>query len=873
MGITKDTKKGTNMYKVALIQNQSEMSHYGYADARPLLQEFNDIRPILQESKYDIHLYTAENIDELIYEIERSEFDAVIFGSNALNDKTIRTEVQSSRFAEAFPRFLNKEKGCLILHQLRLGEFGRDGNEGPYLFNWDKISGEDNAEFIDFLKNDLGVDWVKTAKIEKIDDAMTIRVSDKKNSLELRLNNEKTKVKLIIDDNRTDEFVAKNEENGKLNIYEGSNIRFLPPKLNKVQPFARNRSEDNKNGKLISTVIKDRHTIWLYPDNVDISKIELQCLSFPSLPGLYWHYWDNVDNSEWDIHLYDVEPNDTQRPLIISSKEAEKFRIVLSALPLDWQKQKSLLKNIITYVVEGRHYTAILKDSNKTSVAFEYLIKSLRSQKFPFELYDIEKLRLLRRNIENEIHKTVVLGPFVDKDILGDELNSLIERYALDGKVRLIGIDQHDKLLKKFYVAGRERFALRLLNKIEMNIEKELREDKNGYIDGSFWSTTESLQNLSQISIILGIKYKYDVKTLEKTLINANKHDRSGSYDGVFGASCALLWLRGTYLGFNSEDSKRTLAWIREHLKAYDDREKALAYSTLIDIKAADNEDIDQLWQLLQRQHQNVKNLTEIDLIVYLKSAIQINNSDVIDSIMGRLEVLQKDGSWIDLATTAAATITFVDAWKLQKENSALSMSMSSIESIIFKSIIYIQNILESNRNKENTLYPWDNKASTSLKCIHAWLKFEELIDLPIYEMIDSLKGYSGIENQIASGKTALIVLEDIKSENRNISKKNIDLNIKNKILTEQVTKDKKIILQNKILWIYLLISLYIAISIVIYLISNNGNNNNITLTGILKGTFFDNWGSHAVFLGLILAALSAIKWKDIRNFFEGESK
>lgn len=43
------------MYRVALIQNQSEMSHYGYADARPLLQEFG----------YNTFLYTAENIGKI----------------------------------------------------------------------------------------------------------------------------------------------------------------------------------------------------------------------------------------------------------------------------------------------------------------------------------------------------------------------------------------------------------------------------------------------------------------------------------------------------------------------------------------------------------------------------------------------------------------------------------------------------------------------------------------------------------------------------------------------------------------------------------------------------------------------------------------
>ncbi len=87
-----------------------------------------------------------------------------------------------------------------------------------YLFSWDEIPGNDSERLIDFLKQNYSIDWVKTAKIEKIDDGKTIRVSVEKNFLSLSLNNEKTKVNLKIDDGRTNEFIVKTM-NGKLNIY------------------------------------------------------------------------------------------------------------------------------------------------------------------------------------------------------------------------------------------------------------------------------------------------------------------------------------------------------------------------------------------------------------------------------------------------------------------------------------------------------------------------------------------------------------------------------------------------------------------------------------------------------------------------------
>ena len=87
-----------------------------------------------------------------------------------------------------------------------------------YLFNWNEIPGNDNDRLIDFLRKNYGINWVRIAKIEKMDDGKIIRVSVEKNSLSLRLNIEKTKVNLEIDDGRANEFIAK-MESGKLNIY------------------------------------------------------------------------------------------------------------------------------------------------------------------------------------------------------------------------------------------------------------------------------------------------------------------------------------------------------------------------------------------------------------------------------------------------------------------------------------------------------------------------------------------------------------------------------------------------------------------------------------------------------------------------------
>ena len=86
-----------------------------------------------------------------------------------------------------------------------------------YLFSWDNVPGKENGKLMEYLEQNYGVDWVRTAKIEKIDNN-DIRIATEKNFLSLKLNNENTKITLTINKVKTDEFIVK-KENSKLNIY------------------------------------------------------------------------------------------------------------------------------------------------------------------------------------------------------------------------------------------------------------------------------------------------------------------------------------------------------------------------------------------------------------------------------------------------------------------------------------------------------------------------------------------------------------------------------------------------------------------------------------------------------------------------------
>lgn len=736
------------MYEVVLIQNQSEMSHYGYADARPILEEFG----------YQPVLYTAQNIDELATDLTRLKFDAIIFASNALNDKTIRATITSDGFKNSFASFIKNGKGCLILHQYRMAQ--------------------DNIP-----------------------------------------------------------------------------LDFLPNPLSKVQPKGRDKNEKASEGEFYLTSVGKDDTCFLYPHLIQVSDIKSNCMSFRSLKGLYWHYWANVSGEDWNILLYDVDTQGIERPLILTSKESKVSRIVLSSLTLDWQKQKWLFQNILTFIVEGKQDTAILKDSQNVSFGFEYLTECLKAQKYPVRLYDIhQNMNDFKRNIENGIHTVIVFGPFVESKKIDKKITSLIRNCIKDGRVKLLSITT-DEDIKRFYIEGREKIAYRLLHELEFKVQKELF---NGYIDGSFWSTVESLQVLNELSPYT--KSEYDKQILKKVLETANTHDWNGSYDETFGVSCALLWLRGFCLGKDNEDTKRTLKWVRDNLSEHEDRERALAYYTMVYVDLARDDEKFSLKNLLLSQQGKLEHLSEIDLIVYLKSAVKLRTTDIITPIIRTLQKNQKDGFWVDLATTATAAATLLDALTLLKqENTPEYVQIRHIlEQMIFKSIIYIQTTME--KTSESITYPWDDKAGTSLKCIEAWLNFESLIDLPVHELIDALKSYSTGEEIKSSTRTSLKILDELRSENLKLAQEKYKLSGDVQKLSKENQKSRKIFKLNTYLWLTSLSSIYVILSIVIYSIIVGYDT---SVRDIIVGAFINGWLFHIAFLTLIATLFMIIPiWK-----------
>lgn len=735
------------MYRVALIQNQSEMAHYGYADARPLIAELD----------YETDLFTADNIDGLKGLLTRKQFDAIVLGSNALNDKTIRAELASEPFRQSFRSWLSENRGCLVLHQLRLGDL------------------------------------------------------------------------------------------------EDSSLSFLPPPLDSISAVVRPSTEKSADGEITFGQRTQDHILLLYPNQVDPAAVRQTAVGFRSLPALYWHSWRNFNLADWEVVLVDPSSTDGARSLLLSAREPRSYRVVVSALTLDWQKQRPLLQNLLTYIVEGRHNTAVLIDEASRNTAFDYLVGTLQSRKYPFKRYLLSNdAQGLLKHIKSGVHTILVLGPFNDHHQVPKLIADEIDNHVSSGTLKLITVEEKQRAIRRFSVAGRERLALPLLQDAELRIQAELRE---GYIDGSFWSTAETLQTLLDLSETVG-----DYKKFTKPLELANKHDREGSYDEVFGVTCAFLWMRATYFGVDADATKATASWIRARATKYDNREQLLAYLTLLNIGSIQKNEKDALAILLNGL--TPEKLSENDVVVYLRAALAFRHLSAIPGLIATLSKSQIDGAWVDLATTATAITALIDSLDaLRDGHASYGGAKPDIERMIFGGITYIQSALaESLVSGDRQNYPWDGKANTTVKCIQALLRFEKLVDLPIQELVATLDGYNRDSTKLLTTRQALSLLEELKQDNSGLKKDLAKASNEGALLGVKYDRAEQRAKRVALVAVIMPVILYLLITIIVAIFLAGGLSQ---FGSIMKIAFVDGFNVHLTVLAA-LAAYLVVPWSKL---------
>lgn len=118
------------MYRVAIIQNESEMLRSGYTNV--ILK----LKAIPELSHYTFELFNVVNIRKLfqVGEYHLENFDSLIITTNATSDKTVLTTLREKK--EIISNFISSGKGIFIASQKKLStkNYQPDKDEGKTIF-------------------------------------------------------------------------------------------------------------------------------------------------------------------------------------------------------------------------------------------------------------------------------------------------------------------------------------------------------------------------------------------------------------------------------------------------------------------------------------------------------------------------------------------------------------------------------------------------------------------------------------------------------------------------------------------------------------------------------------------------------------------
>jgi len=211
----------------------------------------------------------------------------------------------------------------------------------------------------------------------------------------------------------------------------------------------------------------------------------------------------------------------------------------------------------------------------------------------------------------------------------------------------------------------------------------------------------------------------------------------------------------------------------------------------------------------------------------------------------------QRDGAWVDLTTTATAANLLLDAHDVLAGDEGRADVRREIESSALDAIVVILRVLaQSEAMPGSRAYPWDGKASTTTKCLQAWMKFDALQDLPVYDILENLRRSSESATQFASNWTALEVLRETNEENVRLRGE-----LAGAVEWEERATRSLRQADNRVRWRNVAlaagaVALYVLVTMVIGLATSEERSlGTALLDGFVKG-----WGFHLAFVSLVVS-------------------
>lgn len=338
-----------------------------------------------------------------------------------------------------------------------------------YLFNWDEIPGNDTGKFIDFLKQNYSVDWIKPNEIRKVNSderIEAIEATSPNNSLSLILNSERTQVGLSIDNiSKADKFIIKSE-NGALNVYrdrldfvEGS--RKLAEKLHYIIENDRRINPCDLIVCLYRDEAKNDNSRYLALLNIEASKVFTRKIKKDSQGFQYITYDTDIEampttreKLQKCAFIQQLEPRLDYDMLVldrqVSGEEVANFffRTFLGAEPAfdSINLTKSLIKGLYIACNEVRPKL----DPDKVEYLEQAIQVAIKNERFNIDTF-VSSLSIpkeYKQKVEQELFKNLPDCEIeIDKKAAEKFTNKAI--FSGDGGLKItIERDKKDKVIK-----------------------------------------------------------------------------------------------------------------------------------------------------------------------------------------------------------------------------------------------------------------------------------------------------------------------------------------------------------------------------------------------------------------------------------------
>ena len=523
-------------------------------------------------------------------------------------------------------------------------------------------------------------------------------------------------------------FVSNQKKLASRPLHEDdlSSAGFLPPEL-EVSVIERpepSSSDGNITTSLESNSVFTTPDIILdYPEAIHSDEMLQTCRENDFKVHLYRAYLRPIIENSYHVLVYDKTYGDAHRPLVIVSRQAVAERVIISTIALDWEWHSKLLTNIVVFISEGFPTVAFVSGVSRPTGDFDYLVSSAALSKIPHSLY--HTVDSIPRRLLN-IHGIYVLSPECSEKEVAD-LWSLLSTRNQSRYCRL-------------YRLKKEAHSLSLVqytnySSIDVAVDAAVSwldvQYKSGMWSGGFWNTFDVLSMMCELGIDAA-------SYLPGVFAELLTHYKSGSYDGVLGATCGLLELSVRLTTMNAETTaksglttdrmQKTALWIMESCKSQSlsGRQSAVLtlskYANWIQQGAFEWSHRPQYDSLLVAARRDISGIgtiarssgySELDIVRLIKVAVLVSSPDEdLEVLFKALRELQReDGSWRSTGRTAYIVIGLMECYE------ALTKAMTSdteLNEVIYNAMLHLRSTYDEATGS------WDRDIQATAKAAQA---------------------------------------------------------------------------------------------------------------------------------------------------------